>query len=133
VILAVRMGLFHSADAGKSWQDMQVSRFSPYSYGRDIRVSPHDPKTLYACLSVAASSNAGALFRSTDTGKTWQRFDAVEPQSTVMAVAVHDRDPAQVHFVARRGQCFGTTDGGKSWQEAKMPAACKDLYAVACG
>jgi photosystem II stability/assembly factor-like uncharacterized protein len=133
VILAVRMGLFHSADAGKSWQDMQVSRFSPYTYGRDIRVSPHDSKTLFACLSVAASSNAGALFRSTDTGKTWQRFDTVEPQSTVMGVAVHDRDPAQVHFLARRGQCFSTTDGGKSWQEAKMPAACKDLYAVACG
>lgn len=133
VILAVRMGLFHSADAGKSWQDMQVSRFSPYTYGRDIRVSPHDPKTLFACLSVAANSQAGALFRSTDTGRTWQRFDAVAPKSTVMAVAVHDRDPDQVHFVARRGQCFGTTDGGRSWQESKMPAACRDLYALACG
>ncbi len=29
VILAVRMGLFHSGDQGKSWQDMQVGRFSP--------------------------------------------------------------------------------------------------------
>ncbi len=133
VILAVRMGLFHSADAGKSWQDMQVSRFSPYTYGRDIRVSPHDPKTLFACLSVAANSQAGALFRSTDTGRTWQRFDTVAPKSTVMAVAAHDRDSDQVHFVARRGQCFGTTDGGRSWQESKMPAACKDLYALACG
>jgi photosystem II stability/assembly factor-like uncharacterized protein len=133
LVLAVRMGLFHSADAGKSWQDMQVSRFSPYTYGRDIRVSPHDPKTLYACLSVAANSSAGGLFCSTDTGKTWQRFDTIAPQSTVMAVAVHDGDPAQVHFVARRGQCFGSTDAGRTWQEAKMPAACKDLYAVACG
>ena len=133
VILAVRMGLFHSADAGNTWQDMQVSRFSPYSYGRDIRISPHDPNTLYACLSVAANSRAGGLFRSLDAGRTWQRFDTVEPHSTVMAVAVHDRDPAQVHFVARRGQCFGTTDGGRSWQESQMPAACKDLYALACG
>ncbi len=73
VILAVRMGLFHSADQGKSWRDMQVGQFSPYSYGRDIRVSPQDPKTLYACLSVAANSQAGGLFRSTDLGQTWQR------------------------------------------------------------
>jgi len=133
VILAVRMGLFNSHDGGKRWHDMHVGRFSPYTYGRDIRVSPQDPRTLYACLSVAANSQAGALFRSTDTGQTWQRFDKVEPQSTVMAVALHDRDPDQVHIIARRGQAFSTTDGGRNWQETKMPAACKDLYALACG
>jgi photosystem II stability/assembly factor-like uncharacterized protein len=133
VILAVRMGLFYSADQGKSWQDMQVGRVSPYTYGRDIRASAENPKTLYACLSVAANSHAGALFRSTDAGKTWERFDKVAPQSTVMAVALSDRDPRQVHMVARRGQAFGTRDGGQSWQEMPMPAVCKDLYALACG
>ncbi len=133
VILAVRMGLFRSGDQGTSWQDMQVGRFSPYTYGRDIRVSPQDPKTLYACLSVAANSEAGALFRSTDTGQSWQRFDTVTPHSTVMAVALHDRDPRQVYIVARRGEVFGTPDGGASWQQIAMPAACKDLYALACG
>jgi photosystem II stability/assembly factor-like uncharacterized protein len=133
IILAVRMGLFHSGDQGNSWQDMQVGRFSPYTYGRDIRVSPQDPTTLYACLSVAANSEAGALFRSTDTGRTWQRFDAVTPHSTVMAVALHDRDPAQVYMAARRGEVFGTQDGGASWEALPVPAACKDLYALACG
>ncbi len=133
VILAVRMGLFRSADQGKTWEDMQVGRFSPYTYGRDIRVSPQDPKTLYACLSVAANSQAGALFRSTDTGATWTRFDKTEPQSTVMAVALHGSDPRQAYIVARRGQAFGTRDGGESWFDMPMPGACKDLYALACG
>ncbi|HSU05944.1 MAG TPA: hypothetical protein VLI93_10245 [Acetobacteraceae bacterium] len=133
VILAVRMGLFHSADQGRSWQNMQVGRFSPYTYGRDISVSPQDPKILYACLSVAANSQAGALFRSTDTGQTWQRFDQMEPHSTVMAVALHDRDPDQVYMVARRGEVFGTTDGGRSWREMTLPSVCKDVYALACG
>ncbi|HEY4044665.1 MAG TPA: hypothetical protein VGM32_22870, partial [Rhodopila sp.] len=50
VFLANRMGLFRSNDRGQSWQDMEISRFSPLTYGRDIRVSPHDPKVLYACL-----------------------------------------------------------------------------------
>jgi hypothetical protein len=54
IIIAVRMGLFRSKDQGKTWQDMGVERFSPFTYGRDIKVSPHDPNTLYACLSVAA-------------------------------------------------------------------------------
>jgi photosystem II stability/assembly factor-like uncharacterized protein len=37
VIIAVRMGLFNSKDEGKTWQDMRVDRFSPFTYGRDIR------------------------------------------------------------------------------------------------
>jgi hypothetical protein len=64
VVLAVRMGLFRSEDQGKTWEDLRVDRFSPFTYGRDIKVSPQDPNTLYACLSVAASSKDGALYRS---------------------------------------------------------------------
>jgi hypothetical protein len=55
------MGLFRSKDQGKTWQDMRVDRFSPFTYGRDIKVSPQDPNILYACLSVAASSKDGAV------------------------------------------------------------------------
>jgi len=40
VIVAVRMGLFETADGGKTWQDMELGRFSPTTYGRDIKVSP---------------------------------------------------------------------------------------------
>ncbi|HEY7869027.1 MAG TPA: hypothetical protein VIF59_07360, partial [Methylomirabilota bacterium] len=40
VILALRMGLFRSTDRGAHWKDMEVGRFSPLTYGRDIRVSP---------------------------------------------------------------------------------------------
>ena len=75
VIIAVRMGLFRSEDQGKTWQDIRVDRFSPFTYGRDIKVSPQDPSTLHACLSVAASSKDGALYRSQDVAKTWQRVD----------------------------------------------------------
>ncbi len=76
VIIAVRMGLFRSRDQGRSWEDMRVDRFSPFTYGRDIKVSPHDPNMLYACLSVAASSKDGALYRSKDIGKTRQSATA---------------------------------------------------------
>jgi hypothetical protein len=63
VIIAVRMGLFRSEDQGKTWQDIRVDRFSPFTYGRDIKVSPQDPSTLHACLSVAASSKDGVKCR----------------------------------------------------------------------
>jgi photosystem II stability/assembly factor-like uncharacterized protein len=132
VILAVRMGLFRTKDEGQSWEDMQVGRFSPTTYGRDVKVSPQDPKTLYAALSVAASSKGGGLYRSQDLGKTWQRFDKVQVHGTIMSGALHSDDPAQVYLGARyEGEIYGTQDGGATWQA--MPAGVKDIYSLACG
>jgi photosystem II stability/assembly factor-like uncharacterized protein len=133
VIIAVRMGLFRSTDQGKTWQDLRVDRFSPFTYGRDIKVAPLDPNTLYACLSVAASSKDGALYRSQDIGKTWQRFDKVQPHGTLMSVCLHHGDPKQVYVAARYGEVFGTQDGGASWRETPLPQGVQHIYALACG
>jgi photosystem II stability/assembly factor-like uncharacterized protein len=128
------MGLFESADRGATWRDMEVGRFSPLTYGRDVRVSPHDSRTLFACLSPAARSQDGSLYRSQDLGQTWTRFDhGIKAESTMMAVALHPRDPDQVHCVSRTGQSFGTTDGGRTWSETRLPAGVQDVYATACG
>jgi photosystem II stability/assembly factor-like uncharacterized protein len=134
VFLAVRMGLFQSADRGASWQNMDIGRFSPLTYSRDILVSPHDPRDLYACLSPAARSLEGSLYRSRDVGETWTRFDhGVKAGSTMMAVALHRRDPKQVYCVSRGGQVFDTQDGGRTWSEQHLPAGVQDVYAIACG
>ena len=134
VFLAVRMGLFRSSDRGMSWQDMEVGRFSPLTYGRDVRVSPHDPRTLYACLSPASRSENGSLYRSQDLGQTWARFDhGHTPRSTMMGVALHAQDPNQVYCVTRHGQVFGTQDAGRTWRESLLPEGVQDVYAIACG
>jgi photosystem II stability/assembly factor-like uncharacterized protein len=134
VFLANRMGLFRSNNRGETWQDMEINRFSPLTYGRDIRVSPHDPKVLYACLSPAARSTDGAIYRSDDVGQTWKRFDhGIKAEATMMGVTVHPKDPNQVYGVSRFGQVFGTQDGGRSWRETRLPEGVRDLYAVACG
>ncbi|MGH7039322.1 MAG: hypothetical protein ACREE4_18230 [Stellaceae bacterium] len=133
VFLANRMGLFKSPDRGQTWQDMEIGRFSPLTYGRDIRTSPHDPSVLYACLSLAARSTDGSIYRSEDVGRTWQRFDrGIKAEATMMAVAVHPRDSAQVYGASRVGQVFGTADGGRTWTESRLPEGVRDLYALAC-
>jgi photosystem II stability/assembly factor-like uncharacterized protein len=133
VFLAVRMGLFRSTDQGMSWQDMEVGRFSPLTYARDVRVSPQDANVLYACLSPAARSQDGSLYRSNDLGGTWSRFDRdVKAETTMMAVALNPSDPNQVHCVSRSGQVFSTLDGSQSWQEQRLPDGVRDVYAVAC-
>ena len=133
VFLAGRMGLFRSEDRGKSWRDMEIGRFSPLTYGRDIRVSPHDPRTLYAALSPAARSRDGSLYRSTDLGRTWARLDhGIKAEATMMALALHPRDPDQVYCVSRCGQVFGTLDSGRTWRESRLPEGVEDVYALAC-
>jgi photosystem II stability/assembly factor-like uncharacterized protein len=133
VFLAVRMGLFQSDDRGAGWRDMEVGRFSPLTYGRDVRVSPHDPRMLYACLSPAARSHDGSLWRSPDLGQRWTRVDGgVKAESTMMAMALHPRDPNAIHCVSRSGQIFGTRDGGATWSEHRLPPGVQDVYAAAC-
>jgi photosystem II stability/assembly factor-like uncharacterized protein len=132
VFLAVRMGLFRSNDRGTKWDDLEVARYSPLTYGRDIRVSPHDPNTLWAALSPAARSEDGSLYKSGDLGKTWSRVDhSVKARATMMGLALHPRDAGQVYCASRCGQVFGTQDGGKTWSESQIPV--DDVYAIACG
>src|SRR5262249_40883431 len=88
---------------------------------------------LYACLSVAASSKDGALYRSQDVGKTWQRFDRVTPHGTLMSVGLHHGDAKQAYVAARYGEVFGTQDGGESWLEMPLPQGVQHGYALACG
>ena len=134
VILAVRMGLFETEDGGKTWQDMELGRFSPTTYGRDIKVSPQDGNTLYAALSVAAASKDGAIYRSTDRGVSWKRFDKVQVHGTIMSVALHNTDPDQVYIGARYdGEIYGTEDGGAPWNALPLPSGVKDIYSVAVG
>jgi photosystem II stability/assembly factor-like uncharacterized protein len=134
VIVAVRMGLFRTADDGDSWQDMEVGRFSPTTYGREVRSSPSEPGAVYSALSVAAASKDGAVYKSTDKGQTWKRFDKVQVHGTIMSVALHQTDPKQVYIGARYdGEIFGTQDGGETWQSMNLPSGTKDIYALACG
>ena len=133
-IAALRMGLFRTDDQGRNWQDMEVGRFSPTTYGRDVKASPSEPGTLYAALSVAAASHDGGVYRSGDGGRTWQRFDKVQVHGTIMSIGLHQRDPSQVYIGARYdGEVFGTQDGGKNWQAMPLPGEVQHIYSVACG
>ena len=132
--LAVRMGLFQGQDRGSDWRDMEIGRFSPLTYCRDVLVSPHDPRTLYACLSSAARSDDGTLYRSDDLGASWHRVDrGIKAQGTMMSVAVDRADPKRIYCATRTGQVFETADAGASWSEYPLPPnVVRRLRAVEC-
>jgi photosystem II stability/assembly factor-like uncharacterized protein len=111
---------------------MAIGRFSPLTYARDIKVSRHDPRRIYAALSVAAVSDEGSLYVSNDLGASWARFDrGVAMTSTLMIIAESPLDPDRVWCATRRGQVFGTTDGGTTWREYQLPDGVEGVYALA--
>jgi hypothetical protein len=62
VFLAVRMGLFKSADRGATWEDMEIGRFSPLTYGRDVRRAGVPARPAHAlCLSEPRRAERGRL------------------------------------------------------------------------
>jgi photosystem II stability/assembly factor-like uncharacterized protein len=131
VFLANRMGLFKSDDGGVRWQEIGIGRFSPLTYARDIKVSQHDPRTLYAALSVAAMSDEGSLYRSRDLGATWQRFDhGVDMRSTLMIIAEDAANPDRVYCATRKGQVLGTENGGRDWRAYQIPDGVEGVYAL---
>ena len=132
VVLACRMGLFESRDKGRSWIDKEMKRFSPVTYGRDVKAAPQDKGTVYCALSVAAASKDGGVYKSTDAGKTWQRFDKVQVHGTVMSIGLSGSNARQVAIGARyEGEVFVTDDGGETWKFLPIPAPVKDIYSVA--
>ena len=101
---------------------MQVGRYSPLTYCRDVCVSPHDPETLYACLSNAARSDDGTLYRSDDLGETWRRFDhGVKANGTMMCVAVDRADPQA--GLLRHAHRAGIRHRGRRCVVARIPTA----------
>jgi photosystem II stability/assembly factor-like uncharacterized protein len=133
VWIANRMGLFVSENKGQNWREFGIGRFSDYSYGRDLIVSPHDPAVFLAALSTSARGDAGSLCLSRDKGETWQRVDHdISIDSTVMKVAISDQDPNRIYGVARLGQVFGTEDGGATWNALPLLPGISDVRAVHC-
>jgi photosystem II stability/assembly factor-like uncharacterized protein len=129
---ACRMGLFSSGDKGESWHNHEIGRFAPFSYCRDLLMAVDDPKTFYIPMSIGSRSDAGAFYRSTDIGVTWQRVDQpVTARSTIMRMNLHATDPARAIYLTRGGQIMWTEDRCASWNEKQLPSDAGDGFCAA--
>ena len=144
VYIVTRVGPFRSRDRGRHWEYVQVEEMFPGgSYCRELLTAPDDPRTMYLAASAGGGASpagtvpAGALFRSRDTGETWEKMDLGETPASLMArVAISRADPSQLHCCSRDGQVFSSYDAGDTWDKSQLPAETlrgRHVYSMACG
>ncbi len=130
----VNSGLNMSTDGGHTWFPSNTGMeedIPPGAIGAPIfscTVNPHDPNIVYAGTQIL-----GHLYRSTDGGYSWQRWDnGVETYGrTIRGITVDPNDPNVLYlgvevesFIVEqeypgnhgtRGEVYKSVDGGQNW------------------
>ena len=107
VYLATLAGAWRSMDAGDNWAPM-TTLTAPNVWG--IGIDPTSPNVLYA------ATNDNGVWRSTDSGSTWQ---AGSPAFTAYNVAVDPADPNRIYAATRTG-VWWSGDAGATWQPSGL-------------
>jgi photosystem II stability/assembly factor-like uncharacterized protein len=95
LLAATNEGLYRSTDAGANWTRVQAGTFS------DVVQDPGVPSTFFAALRGNGSTQAAALFRSTDRGVTWQLTQGFSGMVR-LSLAVSSSRPRSVFIAAAR-------------------------------
>ncbi len=108
--------------------------------GFDIALHPRDPATAWvfpmdgtAVWPRTSPLGRPALYRTRDSGKSWERQDRGLPARgwwTVkrQALAADARDPVGVYFGTTSGEVWGSADEGESWRA--LASHLPHVYAV---
>jgi photosystem II stability/assembly factor-like uncharacterized protein len=105
-------GLFTSADHGDHWAPAD----SGLTADGDLLLAGTGDGTLYV-----ASLPAGAVWRSTDAGRSWEPHGL---RSWIVSLAVDPFDPTQLVALEETGLGIDwSDDGGKTWTVRPVPAA----------
>src|SRR5262249_40662121 len=114
ILLGTSAGqVYVSNDKGNTW-----SRFARIGKGNDyvldnIIFDPSRPGVIYVA-AWTLESEGGALFRTTDNGKTWQPIKEMEGKS-IRALAMAASDPKTLVVGALDG-VFRSRDGAETWE-----------------
>jgi photosystem II stability/assembly factor-like uncharacterized protein len=134
VFITTRQGPFIGPDRGRDWIPVNFGQFSEITYTRDLWAAPFDPNVMFVSIGAAARSKQGALYRSRDLFKTFEKVGVgVTANSTMMAVRANPRASRQVFCVARDGEAFGSADDGVTWTAYPLPDEAREVRGLAVG
>lgn len=123
---ASQSALFRSPDGGKTWEPLVESLTGDFYSA--VLVDPRTPQRIYA--GAQGSSGAGILYRSTDTGVSWNQTGSVSPSCSPSFALGSGGDTV----LCACGTAFlRSMDGGASWTTLMAPFQDATHLAAASG
>jgi photosystem II stability/assembly factor-like uncharacterized protein len=138
--VSVGTGIYRTHDGGENWEAVGLPDSEHISR---IIVHPKDSNTVYACAlgHLWSSNTERGVFKTTDGGKTWNKFlyrndstgcaeMAMDPQDPgVLYAAMWDvrREPHNFRSGGPGSGLFKSTDSGATWQELRKGLPQGDL------
>jgi len=117
-------GLYVSKDAGESWSAIGGATLRGKGIRRLVQ-SLLNPKIL-----MVGTENDG-VFKSTDSGETWQQMNKGLEHLTVYALAFDPKNDSIIYAGGYGGGVYKTTDGGQSWTNSSMGFDILDIHSLA--
>jgi hypothetical protein len=128
-------GTYRSEDRGDTWVSIGESipadappiGSQPRPFGFPIVVHPHDPDTVYV-IPLGSDTQRWTVdgrcrvYRSRDTGETWEALEDGLPQHDAYLTVLRDAfcadplDPPGLWFGTRTGELFASADAGDHWR-----------------
>jgi len=116
-------GVWSSTDEGDTWSLQGFPRFAErdrISYCRGVAVKPDDPATIFIGNGDFIPGNRGAIQRSRDGGKSWQKSTLpVEPNSVIYWFGTHPANPNIIVANSLHGYVYVSIDAGDSWTKLR--------------
>lgn len=121
-------GIFKSTDGGATWKN--VLFVDDKTGAAELSMDMTNPRILYAAMwehgrlpwKVISGGPGSGLYKSTDSGETWQKMkDGLPEEMGKMAIAVSRSNPEKVYALIESdsdkeaGGLFVSTNGGKKW------------------
>jgi photosystem II stability/assembly factor-like uncharacterized protein len=108
-------GLVHvTRDDGASWQNVTPSRMPDLAYVGCVDISTHDADTVYlAATRYKLADYEPYLFRTTNSGRTWQSIGF--PAGEITRVIRADPVRPGLLFVGTETGVFASLDSGQNW------------------
>ncbi len=122
-------GVYKSNDGGKTWD--KVLYIGPSTGAADVIMDPKNPSILYTSMwefrrsgwSFVSGGKTSALYKSTDSGKTWNKIHNGFPTGDLgrIAIAVAPSDSTILYSVLETGEkatngLWKSTNAGESWE-----------------
>ncbi|MCX6292460.1 MAG: glycosyl hydrolase [Bacteroidetes bacterium] len=120
-------GLYKTTDGGKTWE--KILYVDEKTGCAEVLINPKNPEIIYASTwefrrkpyAFSSGGKGSAVYKSTDSGKTWKKLSKGLPAGefgrVAMALAPSEPDNLFAIVEAKKTSLFLSTDGGENWTE----------------